>query len=106
MRSRRPAPRWPPASPRGRVDEGLASASRACRAACSRAASPGEVLVIDDTLQRQSAVDASALETLARLETTGARIAVLGDMGELGEPTRRPSRGRPRAWPSSDSTCS
>ncbi len=27
----------------------------------------------------------SALETLARLETTGRRIAVLGQMGELGD---------------------
>jgi UDP-N-acetylmuramoyl-tripeptide--D-alanyl-D-alanine ligase len=46
---------------------------------------PNDVLVIDDTYNANPQSMQSALETLARLETRGRRIAVLGQMGELGD---------------------
>lgn len=45
----------------------------------------GGVLGIDDTYNANPQSMQSALETLARLEQKGRRIAVLGKMGELGE---------------------
>jgi len=44
----------------------------------------GDVLVIDDSYNANPQSMRSALETLARLETSGRRYAVLGGMGELG----------------------
>ncbi|MBB82534.1 MAG: UDP-N-acetylmuramoylalanyl-D-glutamyl-2, 6-diaminopimelate--D-alanyl-D-alanine ligase [Deltaproteobacteria bacterium] len=46
---------------------------------------PNDVLVIDDAYNANPQSMRNALETLARLDTTGARHAVLGQMGELGE---------------------
>jgi len=46
---------------------------------------PNDVLVIDDSYNANPQSMQSALETLARLETRGQRIAVLGQMGELGD---------------------
>ena len=46
---------------------------------------PGDVLVIDDSYNANPQSMRDALETLARLETRGQRIAVLGQMGELGD---------------------
>ena len=43
------------------------------------------VLAIDDTYNANPQSMRSALETLARLEQKGRRLAVLGRMGELGE---------------------
>jgi UDP-N-acetylmuramoyl-tripeptide--D-alanyl-D-alanine ligase len=45
---------------------------------------PGGILVIDDSYNANPQSMRNALETLARLETRGRRIAVLGQMGELG----------------------
>jgi len=46
---------------------------------------PGGVLAIDDTYNANPQSMRAALETLARLEQKGRRLAVLGRMGELGE---------------------
>jgi UDP-N-acetylmuramoyl-tripeptide--D-alanyl-D-alanine ligase len=46
---------------------------------------PGDVLVIDDSYNANPQSMRDALETLARLETRGQRLAVLGQMGELGD---------------------
>ena len=46
---------------------------------------PGDLLVIDDSYNANPQSMRNALETLARLETKGQRIAVLGQMGELGD---------------------
>jgi len=45
----------------------------------------GDVVVIDDTYNANPQSMRNALETLARLETNGHRLAVLGQMGELGD---------------------
>ena len=44
-----------------------------------------DVLLIDDSYNANRQSMRSALETLARLETSGHRLAVLGEMGELGD---------------------
>ncbi len=46
---------------------------------------PNDVLVIDDAYNANPQSMRSALETLSRLESAGARHAVLGQMGELGD---------------------
>jgi UDP-N-acetylmuramoyl-tripeptide--D-alanyl-D-alanine ligase len=46
---------------------------------------PGDVLVIDDSYNANPQSMRNALETLARLETSGRRLAALGQMGELGD---------------------
>ena len=46
---------------------------------------PGDVHAIDDSYNANPQSMQNALETLARLETSGRRIAVLGQMGELGD---------------------
>jgi UDP-N-acetylmuramoyl-tripeptide--D-alanyl-D-alanine ligase len=51
----------------------------ACRAL------PGGAQIIDDTYNANPQSMQNALETLARLKGAGQGIAVLGDMGELGE---------------------
>lgn len=49
---------------------------------------PNDVLVIDDTYNANPQSMQNALETLARLPCGGARHAVLGQMGELGDEAR------------------
>jgi UDP-N-acetylmuramoyl-tripeptide--D-alanyl-D-alanine ligase len=44
-----------------------------------------DMLVIDDSYNANPQSMRNALETLARLETSGRRLAVLGQMGELGD---------------------
>ncbi len=44
-----------------------------------------DVLLIDDSYNANPQSMQSALETLARLDTSGLRLAVLGEMGELGD---------------------
>ena len=46
---------------------------------------PNDVLIIDDSYNANPQSMRNALETLARIPSTGARHAVLGQMGELGE---------------------
>jgi UDP-N-acetylmuramoyl-tripeptide--D-alanyl-D-alanine ligase len=46
---------------------------------------PGDTLVIDDSYNANPQSMRNALETLARLETNGQRLAALGQMGELGD---------------------
>jgi UDP-N-acetylmuramoyl-tripeptide--D-alanyl-D-alanine ligase len=46
---------------------------------------PGGILAIDDAYNANPQSMRNALETLARLETSGRRIAVLGQMAELGD---------------------
>lgn len=46
---------------------------------------PDDVLVIDDSYNANPQSMRNALETLARLPSSGARHAVLGQMGELGD---------------------
>ncbi|MCP4069960.1 MAG: hypothetical protein GY741_16930 [Phycisphaeraceae bacterium] len=46
---------------------------------------PNDVLLIDDSYNANPQSMRDALETLTRLETTGRRLAVLGQMGELGD---------------------
>ncbi len=46
---------------------------------------PNDVLVIDDAYNANPQSMQNALETLARLESSGRRYAVLGQMSELGE---------------------
>ena len=46
---------------------------------------PNDVLVVDDSYNANPQSMRSALETLARLESSNRRFAVLGPMGELGE---------------------
>lgn len=46
---------------------------------------PGDTLLIDDTYNANPQSMRNALETLARLETKGQRLAALGQMGELGD---------------------
>lgn len=46
---------------------------------------PNDVLVIDDAYNANPQSMRSALETLSRLSGNGARYAVLGQMGELGD---------------------
>ena len=46
---------------------------------------PGDTLLIDDTYNANPQSMRNALETLARLETKGQRMAALGQMGELGD---------------------
>ena len=46
---------------------------------------PGDILVVDDSYNANPQSMRDALETLARLETSGRRLAVLGQMGELGD---------------------
>ena len=46
---------------------------------------PNDVLVIDDSYNANPQSMQIALDTLGRLETSGRRFAVLGDMGELGD---------------------
>jgi UDP-N-acetylmuramoyl-tripeptide--D-alanyl-D-alanine ligase len=53
---------------------------------------PGEVLVIDDTYNANPQSMRNALESLAKLETSGKRHAVLGEMGELGSVADRAHR--------------
>jgi UDP-N-acetylmuramoyl-tripeptide--D-alanyl-D-alanine ligase len=45
----------------------------------------GDILLIDDSYNANPQSMRNALETLARLETSGRRYAVLGEMGELGD---------------------
>jgi UDP-N-acetylmuramoyl-tripeptide--D-alanyl-D-alanine ligase len=47
----------------------------------------GDVLVIDDSYNANPQSMRNALETLGRLQTSGRRFAVLGEMGELGDAT-------------------
>jgi len=53
---------------------------------------PGDVLVIDDSYNANPQSMRNALETLARLETSGRRFAVLGEMGELGDASEEAHR--------------
>lgn len=46
---------------------------------------PDDILVIDDSYNANPQSMRNSLETLARLETSGRRLAVLGQMGELGD---------------------
>jgi UDP-N-acetylmuramoyl-tripeptide--D-alanyl-D-alanine ligase len=46
---------------------------------------PNDVLLIDDSYNANPQSMQIALDTLARLESSGRRLAVLGDMGELGD---------------------
>jgi UDP-N-acetylmuramoyl-tripeptide--D-alanyl-D-alanine ligase len=46
---------------------------------------PNDVLLIDDSYNANPQSMRNALETLARLDTHGRRLAVLGQMGELGD---------------------
>ncbi|MBJ22013.1 MAG: UDP-N-acetylmuramoyl-tripeptide--D-alanyl-D-alanine ligase [bacterium] len=46
---------------------------------------PNDVLIIDDAYNANPQSMRAALETLARLESGGRRLAVLGQMGELGD---------------------
>lgn len=43
-----------------------------------------DVLILDDTYNSSPAALAAALQTLGQIETTGRRVAVIGDMLELG----------------------
>ena len=58
---------------------------------------PAGTTLLDDTYNANAASMLAALETLAQLPVAGRRIAVLGDMLELGdESPPRPPPGRPR----------
>lgn len=66
------------------VAEGLA-AHRGVPGRMQPRSFPNDVLVIDDAYNANPQSMRSALETLSRLEGSGARYAVLGPMGELGD---------------------
>jgi len=74
------------------VAEGLARFEQvAGRMACRRL--PGGAHVIDDTYNANPQSMRAALESLARLKGSGRAIAVLGDMGELGDEADEAHRG-------------
>ena len=53
---------------------------------------PGGGHLVDDTYNANPQSMRSALETLARLKTAGRNIAILGDMGELGDASEKAHR--------------
>ena len=69
-----------------RVAEGLGSASTQAMRMESFTAASG-VLVINDAYNANPSSMGAAIETLSEVKVTGKRIAVLGDMAELGSLT-------------------
>ncbi len=72
--------------------DSAAEAMAAMPAASMRLAvseSPRGVRVIDDSYNASPASMAAALDVLSEMDATGMRVAVLGEMGELGSEERR-----------------
>ncbi|MCZ6781798.1 MAG: UDP-N-acetylmuramoyl-tripeptide--D-alanyl-D-alanine ligase [Proteobacteria bacterium] len=63
----------------------------------ARIALAGDVTLIDDTYNANPQSLRAALETLARLKGDGRGLAVVGDMGELGDDTEEAHRQAGRA---------
>jgi len=70
------------------VIEGTLAAARPVARRGSIAAAPGGVTVVDDTYNASPAAMDMMLRTLAATPATGRRVAVLGEMKELGEAGR------------------
>ena len=80
------------------VAAGLATVRAARRAHGAGAHAPTACVVLDDAYNANPASMAAALEALAGVDVAGRRIAVLGEMLELGDAQRRRARRgrRPR----------
>jgi UDP-N-acetylmuramoyl-tripeptide--D-alanyl-D-alanine ligase len=72
--------------PLAEVVTGLAAVRTSCRR-MEVLHTPGDIVVINDAYNSSPTSAAAAVRSLARLDVTGRRVAVLGEMLELGEQT-------------------